>query len=94
MSLSIRPVRLALGITFGDAHKPVRRPSTREAETRLSLVDATNNFEPLAGEPNPFFEPPRPGRPWQTILPLNGYTSEAELSKRAIARLEHWFTIE
>ncbi|MEU6802515.1 hypothetical protein [Streptomyces neyagawaensis] len=31
---------------------------------------------------------------WQTVLPITGYTREADLSTRVLARLEHWFIIE
>ncbi|WP_399559037.1 hypothetical protein OIA45_49190 (plasmid) [Streptomyces chartreusis] len=58
----------------------------------MSLIDAVNNFEPLAGEPSPFEQPPR-GTPWDTVLPFPETGTEAELADRVLARLEPWFHI-
>lgn len=58
----------------------------------MSLIDAVNNFVPLAGEPSPFEQPPS-GTQWDTVLPFPETTTEAELVDRVLARLEPWFHV-
>lgn len=50
-------------------------------------------FKSLAGEPDPFGEPPR-GRPYAAELSLNRFTSEAELVERVLERLARGFFID
>jgi hypothetical protein len=50
-------------------------------------------FRPLAGEPNPFGDPPR-GQPYLAELPLSKFRSEAELAERVAERLDPWFEVK
>lgn len=58
----------------------------------MPLIDAVNNFVPLAGEPSPFEQPPS-GTRWKTVLRFPETVTEAELADRVLARLDPWFHI-
>lgn len=50
-------------------------------------------FKSLAGEPDPFGEPPR-GQPYAAELSLNRFADEADLVERVLERLDRSFIID